>query len=48
MNEVVNIERKIENVDIKKEENAKEKNKKKFTIFGFTIIRLLAYFIIYV
>ena len=47
MNEVVNIERKIENVDIKKEENAKEKNKKKFTIFGFTIIRLLAYFIIY-
>lgn len=47
MNEVINIERKIENVDIKKEENAKEKNKKKFTIFGFTIIRLLAYFIIY-
>ena len=47
MNEVVDIERKIENVDIKKEEKAKEKNKKKFTIFGFTIIRLLAYFIIY-
>ena len=47
MNEVVDIERKIENVDIKKEEKAKEKNKKKFTIFGFTIIILLAYFIIY-
>ena len=47
MNEVVDIERKIENVDIKKEEKAKEKNKKKFTIFGFTITRLLAYFIIY-
>ncbi len=47
MNEVINIERKIENVDIKKEEKAKEKNKKKFTIFGFTIIILLAYFIIY-
>lgn len=47
MNEVVDIERKIENIDIEKEEKVKEKIKKKFTIFGFTIINLLAYFIIY-
>lgn len=47
MKEVVDIERKIENIDIKKEERAEEKNRKKFTIFGFTIINLLAYFIVY-
>ena len=40
MDEIIDIERKIE-------KKVEEKSKKKFSIFGFTITRLLAYFIIY-
>lgn len=50
INEQLNEEKISENQDIVIDEetkNTKKQKKKEFTIFGFTIIRLLAYFIIY-
>ncbi len=50
INEQLNEEKISENKDIVIDEetkNTKKQKKKEFTIFGFTIIRLLAYFIIY-
>lgn len=44
INEATKKERKIENIEI---ENNKKQKKKEVTIFGFTIIQILSYFIVY-
>lgn len=45
MEEILEQKTKESTISIEKKE--KRKNKKKFTIFGFTFIQICAYFIIY-